>query len=98
MTDESLEGWCTDPYGVHEARWLSNGAATPLVRDGDVEGHDPPPDEPFKVTPVLIWDARNPARSLEEIRREDEEEKAGASYNEEEATRRAFDVIDQSDA
>jgi hypothetical protein len=51
---EPLEGWCTDPYEVHEARWLSDGSPTPLVRDGQTEGHDPAPEGPFKVTPVPI--------------------------------------------
>jgi hypothetical protein len=53
---EPLEGWYTDPYGLHEARWLSNGNATALVRDGETEGQDPGPEGPFKVTPVLIED------------------------------------------
>ncbi len=37
------EGWYVDPYGVHEARWISAGTPTALVRDGDVETQDPPP-------------------------------------------------------
>ena len=40
-----LEGWCTDPFGRHEARWLSQGTPTKLVRDGGVESYDDPPDE-----------------------------------------------------
>jgi hypothetical protein len=48
------EGWYTDPWGHHEARWISLGKATDLVRDGDVEAHDPPPDTPPSVTPTLI--------------------------------------------
>jgi hypothetical protein len=39
------EGWFTDPYGRHEARWLSNGRATKLVRDGVVESYDEPPTD-----------------------------------------------------
>ncbi len=50
------EGWYTDPYARHEARWMSEGIATALVRDGGVEGHDPAPDGPFKVAPVAIED------------------------------------------
>ena len=38
----SHEGWCADPFGRHEARWISNGSPTSLVRDGQVESHDPP--------------------------------------------------------
>jgi len=48
------EGWFTDPWGHHKARWISLGKATDLVRDGDVEAHDPPPDTPPTVTPALI--------------------------------------------
>jgi hypothetical protein len=48
------EGWFTDPWGHHEARWISLGKATDLVRDGDIEAHDPPPVTPPTVTPALI--------------------------------------------
>jgi len=43
----SAEGWYVDPYGLHEARWISEGTPTSLVRDGSVESKDPPPDVPF---------------------------------------------------
>jgi hypothetical protein len=39
------EGWYKDPFGRHEARWISDGRPTALVRDSGVESHDPPPDE-----------------------------------------------------
>jgi hypothetical protein len=42
------EGWYVDPYGVHEARWISAGRPTALVRDAGVEALDPPPSVPFK--------------------------------------------------
>jgi hypothetical protein len=45
MKPEELEGWCTDPFGRHDARWLSAGKPTKLVRDGEVESYDDPPDE-----------------------------------------------------
>ena len=41
------EGWFVDPYGFHEARWMSAGKPTALVRDGDTEAQDPPPDTPY---------------------------------------------------
>jgi hypothetical protein len=41
------EGWYVDPYGVHEARWISAGTPTALVRDGGVEAQDPPPNAPY---------------------------------------------------
>jgi hypothetical protein len=37
------EGWYVDPFGHHEARWISDGVPTALVRDGSVETQDPPP-------------------------------------------------------
>ncbi len=40
------EGWYVDPYKAHEARWFSEGAPTALVRDGNLESQDPPPDSP----------------------------------------------------
>jgi hypothetical protein len=51
---DSLEGWYTDPYARHEARWMSQGKPTRLVRDGRVEASDPVAGEPFAVTPILI--------------------------------------------
>ena len=40
------EGWYVDPFGIHEARWFSDGTPTGLVRDGTREATDPPPDAP----------------------------------------------------
>ena len=45
MIHERDEGWFTDPYGRHEARWISAGSPTKLVRDSGVESYDEPPDE-----------------------------------------------------
>jgi hypothetical protein len=42
---EEQEGWFTDPFGRHEARWLSFGTPTKLVRDDGVEAYDEPPEE-----------------------------------------------------
>ena len=52
-----LTGWCNDPYGRHEHRWLTKGAPSALVGDGGVESEDPPPDGPFVVEPVLVADS-----------------------------------------
>ncbi len=38
-----LHGWQSDPFGVHEQRYFSQGQPTKLVRDGDAESYDPPP-------------------------------------------------------
>jgi hypothetical protein len=43
-----------DPFGRHEARWMSHGTPTSLVRDGRAEGIDPVSDEPFTVKPVRV--------------------------------------------
>jgi hypothetical protein len=48
------EGWYTDPFGLHEARWMSDGTPTKLVRDEDEESYDDPPDEEWSVTPEPI--------------------------------------------
>ncbi len=40
-----LHGWQKDPYGVHERRYFSQGQPTKLVRDGNIEMYDPPPQE-----------------------------------------------------
>jgi hypothetical protein len=52
--DDRLEGWCTDPFGRHDARWMSAGAPSSLVRDGTTESHDEPPDEEPSVVPERI--------------------------------------------
>ena len=54
MADEHVEGWYTDPFGRHEARWMSDGSPTKLVRDGDEESYEDPPDEEPTVTPTRI--------------------------------------------
>jgi len=36
------QGWFADPFGVHDARWFSQGTPTALVRDGRAESQDPP--------------------------------------------------------
>ncbi|MGO9343114.1 MAG: hypothetical protein ACLP6E_11450 [Acidimicrobiales bacterium] len=41
------EGWYVDPYGIHEARWISAGKPTELVRDGRKESRDAPPSNPY---------------------------------------------------
>jgi len=52
--EEGLEGWYTDPFGRHEARWMSDGKPTKLVRDDGVEAYDDPPDEPPSQSPTRI--------------------------------------------
>jgi len=52
--EQDEEGWFTDPYRRHEARWLSYGKPTKLVRDGGVESYDDPPDEEPVQEPVRV--------------------------------------------
>ena len=69
MSTHGEEGWCTDPFGRHEARWLSFGKPTKLVRDGGVETYDEfkdlmqhhdsdNPDNPY-YTGDVAWNPRN---------------------------------------
>jgi hypothetical protein len=46
------DGWFRDPFALHEARYISHGRATKLVRDGTSESYDPPPTESI-TTDVL---------------------------------------------
>jgi hypothetical protein len=41
------QGWYRDPYGLHEDRYFSQGLPTKLVRDGERESYDLPPDQPL---------------------------------------------------
>jgi hypothetical protein len=52
------QGWYSDPWEHHEARWFSSGDPTALVRDGYTEGHDPPPDSPYASTPEPLAEPR----------------------------------------
>ena len=54
MEPEEDEGWYTDLYGLHEARWMSAGKPTKLVRDGEVESYEDPPDSAPSRTPMRI--------------------------------------------
>jgi hypothetical protein len=91
--EETMEGWYTDPYQRHDARWMSQGSPTRLVRDGDTEGSDPMDDEPFKVTPVRI-ESEGP-HDGSDLRRADDAERE-RPFDPKEATRAAWDVYDQS--
>jgi hypothetical protein len=64
------EGWYTDPYGLHDARWFSDGRPTKLVRDGTEESYDDPPDEPPPERPKPI--EGHGASHGDDLRRADE--------------------------
>jgi hypothetical protein len=42
-SDEPRFGWRRDPFGLHEARYFSDGEPTQVVRDGSITSYDPPP-------------------------------------------------------
>lgn len=86
------EGWYTDPYARHEARWLSDGRATKLVRDGDVTSYDEPPGGPFLSEPEPIefhpgWD------SADDLRRADDAERGPLDLDRGEAYMRSMDAL-----
>jgi hypothetical protein len=85
--DENLEGWFTDPFERHEARWFSAGTPTSLVRDGGIEGNDEPPDEP----PSGVAERIAPPGGSDSLRRADDAERE--DFDAERAQRRAWDVV-----
>jgi hypothetical protein len=86
--DESLEGWYIDPFARHEARWMSQGTPTALVRDGNVETHDPAPTGLFLNTPQRLYGDSSPNGGAD-LRRADEAEQEGP-YDPDLARDRAF--------
>ncbi len=48
MSSPNLQGWSSDPFRLHEARYFSAGRPTKLVRDGNVESYDEPPSGPHE--------------------------------------------------
>jgi len=84
------EGWYVDPYQLHDARWFSDGTPTSLVRDGEVESHDPPPDTPF-TGPLEPFVGTAPS-GADDLRRADKAELPEELSN---PVKRAFDVCAQ---
>jgi len=85
------EGWYIDPFGHHEARWISNGAPTALVRDGSVESQDSPPSdpitEPLERIPGTVLTDQDDQKRADDAGVEGFDPNAGA--------RAAFDMMDQ---
>jgi hypothetical protein len=73
MSDQPLEGWFTDPYAVHEARWLSDGRPTKLVRDGEVESYDEPPPGAPSTVPERLEPDPSAANGSDLVRADDAE-------------------------
>jgi len=55
-TELRAQGWCSDPFRRHDARWISDGACTALVRSQGVESFDEVPvgSPPFDAVPI-VW-------------------------------------------
>jgi hypothetical protein len=91
--NSSYEGWYTDPYAKHDARWMSQGNPTKLVRDGTVESYDDPPSGPYSRVPEPI-EPSGPSNP-DDVRRADELE-AGEHYDPQRARRAVEDVFTQT--
>ena len=90
-----MEGWYTDPFKRYEARWISEGNPTSLVRDGTVEGSDPVANGPIKITPVRIEvDGPHDGTDGTDGRRADDPERGGP-FDPDAARTEAFDTFDQ---
>jgi hypothetical protein len=55
-----LHGWKSDPFGLHEQRYFSQGEPTKLVRDGGVESYDPPPATGSSAAPAPVAEPATP--------------------------------------
>ena len=93
MAHEHEEGWYTDPFGRHEARWLSEGVPTKLVRDKGIEAYDEPPDEAPTQSPVRI-EAADTSSAGGDLRRADDAER-DEPYGSAKANRAMLDILDQ---
>jgi hypothetical protein len=88
------EGWYTDPYGRHEARWLSDGAPTKLVRDDGVTSYDEPPDEPPTQAATRIEVDPAPSHGAD-LLRADAAEAGDQTFDASRATLAEFDALGQ---
>jgi hypothetical protein len=96
VTVETEEGWYTDPFGLHEARWLSDGHPTKLVRDHGVESYDQIPDGPATQTPMRLEEDPE-ATDGADLRRADSAEGLQA-YDVTTASLSALDAVAQDGA
>lgn len=72
MEGQQAEGWFRDPYHIHQDRWMSAGQPTKLVRDGQAESYDPPPDLPLPDVLMPVGSAEEEPASGSDLRRADE--------------------------
>lgn len=92
LSESSEEGWYTDPYGRHEARWMSSGKPTRLVRDSGVESYDEPPTGPPTRTTERIYEIA--VGDGNDLKRADDAERQ--NYDPKAETRAAWDAFDES--
>ena len=91
MGREKFEGWYTDPYRRHQARWLSDGVPTKLVRDGDSTTYDEPPEGAFVQEPEPI-EFHPPRGDASDLLRADDAERGPSDLSLDEAHLRAMDA------
>ena len=68
MAITMTEGWCTDPFELHEARWISAGTPTKLVRDGAVEAYEAVPDTATTAPAIPLHDRTAAAHGADLLR------------------------------
>ncbi len=89
MSIVQAEGWYRDPFDIHIDRWISDGRPTALVRDGDQEGHDPPPDRAF--TGPLVEATEPESVNGDDLKRADDSSSADV-YDAKKARQAALDA------
>lgn len=95
MNVNGLEGWFTDPYERHKARWMSQGEQTKLVRDDGIEAYDNIPDTTPTREPTRIRTIGSKPSGGVDLRRSDEAENR-APCDPHEGAQAAVDSFDQS--
>ena len=96
MSKQPEEGWYTDPYARHEARWLSEGQPTKLVRDGAIESYEDPPAGAPVAVPVRLEDDPTAASGQDLLRADSAEE--DEVYDSSKANMAALDALGQDGA
>jgi len=84
-------GWYTDPYGLHQYRWLSDGNPTRLIRDGQDEDYEEPPGRTPPLEPVPVHRGKPRADGVDLIRADDAQREA--PFADEQAKRAASDAV-----
>ena len=67
------EGWFLDPFCRHHDRYFAGGKPTGLVRDGEDESFDPPP-ELLLSAPLVPVPLIGPSGSPHDLKRADDAE------------------------